>query len=80
MISRRELLGQGEELVASWRDRRCRPRISQSTPAGFRPAMRARSTVRFGVPGAAQHAAFLGHQRKEMARAGRNRTACSSGR
>ena len=42
-------------------------RISHSTPAGARPASRARSTAALGMAGAAQHAPFLGHQRKQMA-------------
>ena len=43
-------------------------RISQSTPAGCRPAIRGEIDRRFGVTRAAQHAAVLGAQRKDVAR------------
>ncbi len=41
--------------------------ISQMTPEGSSPAMRARSTRGFGLSGANQDAAFAGAQRKDVA-------------
>ena len=47
--------------------------------AGRQPGHPGQIDGGLGVPGTAQHAAFLGHQRKQVARAGRSRPACSCG-